>query len=513
MHDKPKIDEFKSVIEIIEGNNENIVCSAHGIPPPKISWVKSISKENLTNVDRFGVDSTRGILTITNVQSSDSGEYECIAENAAGDTSTNVIINVIEKPKIMDFLNRTVAQGKEVEITCKAFGRPAPEVVFKKQGAQIEFVKGVQPQDDRIILNSMTDNAKGETVASLNIQSALRSDDGIYECIATNKVSKAFKNGHLTVEFPPTFASLSNRTEWTWDSRTVNLSCIAESLPNATIRWRHNDRDIGKSELNSDAYKQHGNGPVSILTVTPYDRRYYGDYKCIANNIHGEAFHIFRLREAPKPSSIEQVTITEITATTVTFNIVLPPAEEDLPIDLVMVQWRIQDYNDWKDAKNKSWSPNSFYALENLEPATYYEFRFRVKNRAGEGPWSKSYLETTKARSEPAQPKIVRKLENAEYDTSPFSYQYNIQWIKPQDNGDMILQSIIRYCKINRNKDSSDWELEKSSCNNKVAPAASASAWLENLSPDTFYRAEVTVRNSLGESKPGVVQFLTAKGE
>lgn len=511
VHEKPTVEEFGPFIEIIEGNTENIQCITHGIPPPKVSWITAISKVNVSHTDRFHVDEYKGTLTITNVQSSDSGEYECIASNDAGTKSALVRINVIEKPKIMEFLNRTVAERKEVEIICKAFGRPAPDVVFKKQGQLLPFTNGVQIGDDRIIFNTMIDSGKGETIASLNIQNALKRDDGIYECIATNKISSAYKNGHLTVEYAPSFSSMSNKTEWTWNQRTVNLSCIAESIPNATIRWRHNDRDISNTDLNSNAYKQHGHGPISVLTITPYDKRYYGDYKCIATNIHGEASHVFRLREAPKPDRIEKVVITEITATTIIFDITLPPTDQDLPIDLIIGQYKLQDSDNWSNAKNKTWSPNSLYAIENLEPAMYYDFRFRAKNRAGEGPWTQNYAETTKIRSAPSQPKLITKSKNMEYELSPFSYQYEISWIKPQDNGDMIMSSKIYYCKITKNKDTNDWEVEKSTCQTENVKREISSIMLRNLSPDTFYRAEVIVQNNLGESKPGVIQFYTAK--
>ncbi|XP_044009244.1 fasciclin-2 isoform X3 [Aphidius gifuensis] len=511
VHERPTIEKFKSNIEIIEGNNENINCITHGKPPPKVSWIKSITKENVTTIPRFGVDEVTGTMTITNVQSSDSGEYECIATNDAGSENEYVKIIVIEKPKIMDFLNRTVAEGKEVEITCKAFGRPPPEVVFKKQGQLLPFTKGIQATDDRIILSNIIDNAKGETVGSLNIQNAFRRDDGIYECIATNKVSSAYKNGHLTVEYAPSFSSMSNKTEWSWDGRPVNLSCIAESIPNATIRWRHNDRDIMNSELNNAAFTERGHGPISVLTITPFDRRYYGDYRCIATNLHGEASHVFHLREAQKPGPIEQVKITEITATTMIFDITLPSTDEDLPIDLIIVQWKLQDSPDWSNAKNKTWSPNSLYAVEYLEPALFYEFRFRAKNRAGEGLWTKNYIESTKSRSAPSQPKLITKSQNMEYELSPFSYQYEISWIKPQDNGDMIIRSKIHYCKITKNKNTNDWEVEKSTCSTEVVKREISSVMLRDLSPDTFYQAEIIVQNSLGESKPGVIKFYTAK--
>lgn len=174
----------------------------------------------------------------------------------------------------------------------------------------------------------------------------------MYECIASNKGGVAFKNGHLTVEFPPSFASMTNRTIYSWDSRPVNLTCIAESIPNATIHWTFH----GEEKVEYDPQIQvQGNGPISSLLIKPLDRRYYTTYKCIANNRYGEVAHIIELREAPKPADVAQVTMTETTATTITFNIVPPVAPQDLPIRTISVQYRKQDVP-WDLAQNRTWT-------------------------------------------------------------------------------------------------------------------------------------------------------------
>lgn len=49
---------------------------------------------------------------------------------------------------------------------------------------------------------------------------------------------QARKNGHLTVQFPPSFDHMPDVPIWSWNGQPVNLSCIAESIPNATIKWK-----------------------------------------------------------------------------------------------------------------------------------------------------------------------------------------------------------------------------------------------------------------------------------
>ncbi|XP_015114618.1 fasciclin-2 isoform X2 [Diachasma alloeum] len=506
VHEKPKIEERQSQVEIVEGKTETIACKARGIPPPRYSWVKSLTKENLTTVDRFRVDSEEGILTINNVNREDSGEYQCIAENAAGIASLDIRVDVMSKPKIMEFLNRTMPVGKQVEITCKAFGRPPPEVTFRKHTTVKPFVKGLQPEDDRIQLQAMYDNQRGETVASLTIQNILRKDDGLYECIATNKVATAYKNGHLTVEFPPSFESMENQTMWSWEQRPVNLTCIAESIPNATIRWMLNDREIERLDI-GNSFRITGNGPISTLTVTPNDIRFYGDYKCVASNIHGKREKLIVLREAGRPGTVLESRMAELTATTISFSILLPPTEPELPLQTITVQYKEVNQN-WPEAKNRTWSINSPYVLENLKPETNYEFRFRVRNQVGESNWGGNLVQITPQRTIPAAPKMKMRKDNANYDESLYAHQYEVQWIAPSDNGEPIQDYDVRCCEMTRIDD--EFKVLEGTCRNEPLKGLRLKHWLKNLKPNTFYRADVRARNIIGYGDPGFVLFKTA---
>lgn len=49
------------------------------------------------------------------------------------------------------------------------------------------------------------------------------------------------------------------------------------------------------------------------MQVTPVEHYFYGMYKCIAKNVHGEVFHTISLQEARSPSEILQATREVIT--------------------------------------------------------------------------------------------------------------------------------------------------------------------------------------------------------
>jgi neural cell adhesion molecule len=159
---------------VTEGDNVNIICNGTGKPPPKFVWIKTLTKENLATADRFGVNKDTGVLTITNVRREDSSEYQCTASNAAGLATMNIHLNVLVKPKIMEFLNQTVGQGSKVTLACKAFGRPPPSITFRKHTTSNPYTIGAQANDDRIVLTNSFDDQKGETVGELTIDQTLR---------------------------------------------------------------------------------------------------------------------------------------------------------------------------------------------------------------------------------------------------------------------------------------------------------------------------------------------------
>ncbi|XP_053981224.1 fasciclin-2 isoform X2 [Hylaeus volcanicus] len=502
---RPTIEELSSPVNIIEGEDANIQCKAHGKPPPKFTWVKSLTQQNLSNADRFGVDADTGVLTITNVNRDDAGEYECMATNHAGTAKTNIRVNVIVKPKIMEFLNTTVVQGKEATIVCKAFGRPPPQVMFRKHTSDKPYAMGLQPDDDRITVTNVADDMTGETVGMLTIQETLRSNDGLYECIAENTGGEARRNGHLTVEFPPSFASMSNMTVWSWEQRQVNISCTAESIPNATIRWTmHGDHPI-----NDDAMiKQLGQGPISTLMIVPLDRRYYTTYKCIASNPHGTKEHGIELREATRPGEVMQARMVEITATTIRFDLMPPSTHPELPVRTITVQYK-ESLQTWTEARNKTWSVDSLYVIEGLEPQTQYEFRFAARNEVGLGNWGAQLREMTPGKTFPNEPKIIRS-STGEYELSKFNDQYQLSWLVPADNGEPIDMYEIKYCQIKYV--SGDWELLENTCQTeKLKTQGRTRHYLKHLNPDTYYKVELKAHNAMGYSKPGSAKFKTAR--
>jgi len=70
-------------------------CNATGNPVPTISWIRDGSALDTTINSRISFSDVKKKLTITNMNRTDSGEYQCVATNRVeSDTSKAATLNV-----------------------------------------------------------------------------------------------------------------------------------------------------------------------------------------------------------------------------------------------------------------------------------------------------------------------------------------------------------------------------------------------------------------------------------
>ncbi|KAL1138703.1 hypothetical protein AAG570_008765 [Ranatra chinensis] len=500
------IDGMSSSLEVVDGESASITCNATGKPKPTYSWIRASSQENLGIAsDRFSVNEVTGVLTVNRVTQDDNGEFKCVATNGAGTIERTVRFLVIVKPKVTSVKNESVPVGKEARLECRATGNPLPAITFRKLSSQHRMIAGLQP-DGRIIVDQREDRDRQESVGTLIINPLEKKDDGLYACIAKNKGGEEIKNGHLQVQFSPTFENSPMKEAWSWSRKPINLTCIAESIPNATISWRLNDRDIEKDPN----FRKYGSGPQSSLLVTPSDPRFYGVYKCVAKNILGEDFHAITLREAHVPSEILQAKLDVITATTITFSFIGPSNTGGRPVKAYAVEFK-KEKDNWSESQNKTWPVDSPYILENLEPQTAYNFRFAALNEVGLGNWAATQHHMMPKRSNPEEPLILNQPTPEGFVISQFGDRFELRWKKPADNGEYIDKYQIEYCNVHKVNDI--WTETEAGCRTlEVKSAEQVSVDVMELSPDTYYKVELRAHNAIGFSTPGQVYIRTAKG-
>ena len=104
-------------------------------------------------------------------------------------------------------------------------------MLFRSLGEQKDDVR-IYVDETTIDAPDYTEGEKKWQQSTLYIEDVKRTDDGLYECQAVNTGGQFFQSGHIGVEFPPTFEDQVITKEWSWDQRSVNLSCLGKLTVN-----------------------------------------------------------------------------------------------------------------------------------------------------------------------------------------------------------------------------------------------------------------------------------------
>ena len=163
-------------------------CVANGSESLKITWIKNT--KNVAN-SHFNEASHRSVLKVNEATVNDSGVYQCIATNADNETVYSQpaeLLSKIKKYRVVQYNmnllyhivlpsmnthpdNVTVLTGQSVNLTCSATGT---DVVY-------------QWMRNGVIISDDNSNV-------LRINEIKQSDDGTYQCIASNKGGNATSN-------------------------------------------------------------------------------------------------------------------------------------------------------------------------------------------------------------------------------------------------------------------------------------------------------------------------------
>ncbi|GBO35711.1 Fasciclin-2, partial [Araneus ventricosus] len=259
VHVPPEIIELDDKLEATESNEAMLRCQASGFPRPVYAWFDP-DQRDLSTVEGHVVDADTGTLIINSVKRENKGRYTCWAKNPAGDAKRSLELSVIVKPEIKQFDNITSVENGQATFECRAIGDPLPELTIRKEGQDRPF----DEDDDRVSLLKRTEG--DDAVITLTIENTIRSDDGLYYCAGENKGAHVERAGHLTIEFAPVMSSTPSTSVKTWNGNPVNLTCIAEAIPNATITWSYNGRKI----QDDDVYTIYGRSAHSNLLVCKF---------------------------------------------------------------------------------------------------------------------------------------------------------------------------------------------------------------------------------------------------
>lgn len=236
-----------------------------GLPVPVQRWENPYGMEV---TDQGRIKAADGVLSLTNVEESDGGNYTCIAENMSGSKSRSVWLVVAIPPKISrPPLSIRVTEGDSAVFDCRVIATPFPITTIDWQ------------KDDTLLDKQSTKHVISQALGRLRIEDVQMTDEGNYACVVNTVSHPAVisSNAHLYVEKQLKFRPIPVNTKLELGSNST-IRCRAEGRVPPKIHWYKD----GHSAIPNGAYD--AEGALHFSGVKYADR---GQYTCIASSDQG----------------------------------------------------------------------------------------------------------------------------------------------------------------------------------------------------------------------------------
>uniref|UniRef100_A0A8C6VAA4 Contactin 6 n=1 Tax=Naja naja TaxID=35670 RepID=A0A8C6VAA4_NAJNA len=356
-------------------------CEAIGKPKPSYSWFKN--GKPLTSEERIQIEN--GTLTISMLNISDSGLYQCVAENKYDSIYSNAELRVMASaPDFSKYpMKKTsvVHVGGEVTIGCKPNASPK---------AVINWKKGTEPlqQGKRIFV--LEDN-------SLKIYNITKSDAGVYSCIAMNQFGVVRNSGNLIVKEKTVIINPPCDID-VIVGESVVLPCQVSKDPSIEVvfSWSFNG-DLIDFKRRMTHFERDSVGDLMIRNI---QLNHAGKYTCTVQTLMDTLSASAEVIVRGIPGPPKEVTIEYVSSTTAVLNW-KSGAENNSPVHTYTVQTRTPFSVGWQAVLTVPEVINGkthTATVVDLNPWVEYEFRVVAANSVGIGePSAPSELLRTKA--------------------------------------------------------------------------------------------------------------------
>ncbi|XP_036958345.1 contactin-4 isoform X3 [Acanthopagrus latus] len=364
-------------------------CKAIGKPRPTYKWLKNA--QLLTSEGRIHVEAGR--LTISRISLSDSGMYQCVADNEHGALYASAELKVVASPP--DFTRRPVKKstviqrGGEVVLECRPHASPRAAISWWRGG---ELLK----------------DSKRRTIAedgTLRITNISKSDAGRFTCVARNQFGTSSSTGTLMVKEPTKIIIPPLSLDATVGQSLV-LPCevSADSSLSPVFKWFFNGKAIDFNR--QEHFEMIGGGFAGDLMVRNIQLKHSGKYVCMVHTEVDTVSAAADLIVRGPPGAPEGLLVTDTTDTTVQLSWGSGP-DNHSPVTMYMVQARTPFSIGWQTVRTVPDSvPGQMMhaTVKDLNPWVDYEFRVLAINSVGVGePSTPSKQIRTKA----AVPKVA----------------------------------------------------------------------------------------------------------
>ncbi|XP_053431882.1 receptor-type tyrosine-protein phosphatase F isoform X14 [Nycticebus coucang] len=476
----------------LSGGVASFVCQATGEPKPRITWMKKGKKVSSQRFEVIEFDDGAGsVLRIQPLRvQRDEAIYECTATNSLGEINTSAKLSVLEEEQLppgfpsidMGPQLKVVEKARTATMLCAAGGNPDPEISWFK-----DFLP-VDPATSNGRIKQL--RSGGSPIrGALQIESSEESDQGKYECVATNSAGTRYSApANLYVRgkdwvrrVAPRF-SIPPSSQEVMPGGSVNLTCVAVGAPMPYVKWM-----MGAEELTKEDEMPVGRNVLELSNVMRS-----ANYTCVAISSLGmiEATAQVTVKALPKPPI--DLVVTETTATSVTLTWDSGNAE---PVSYYGIQYRAAGTEG--PFQEVDGVATTRYSIGGLSPFSEYAFRVLAVNSIGRGPPSEAVRARTGEQAPSSPP---RRVQARMLSASTML----VQWEPPEEPNGLVRGYRIYYTPDSR-RPLSAWH--------KHNTDAGLLTTVGSLLPGITYSLRVLAFTAVGDGPPSpTMQVKTQQG-
>ncbi|XP_077646630.1 receptor-type tyrosine-protein phosphatase delta isoform X30 [Lonchura striata] len=470
----------------VSGGVASFICQATGDPRPKIVWNKKGKKVSNQRFEVIEFDDGSGsVLRIQPLRTPrDEAIYECVASNTVGEISVSTRLTVLREDQIprgfptidMGPQLKVVERTRTATMLCAASGNPDPEITWFK---------------DFLPVDTSNNNGRIKQLRSgaLQIELSEESDQGKYECVATNSAGTRYSApANLYVRelrevrrVPPRF-SIPPTNHEIMPGGSVNITCVAVGSPMPYVKWM-----LGAEDLTPE-----DDMPIGRNVLELNDVRQSANYTCVAMSTLGviEAIAQITVKALPKPPGTPVVTESTATSITLTWDSGNPE-----PVSYYIIQHKPK--NSEEPYKEIDGVATTRYSVAGLSPYSEYEFRVVAVNNIGRGPPSEPVSTRTSEQAPSSAPRNVQARMLS-------STTILVQWEEPEEPNGQI-QGYRVYYTMDPTQHVNSWM--------KHNVADSHITTIGNLVPQKTYSVKVLAFTSVGDGPlSSDIQVITQTG-
>ncbi|XP_069843552.1 receptor-type tyrosine-protein phosphatase F isoform X11 [Dipodomys merriami] len=466
----------------LSGGVASFVCQATGEPKPRITWMKKGKKVSSQRFEVIEFDDGAGsVLRIQPLRvQRDEAIYECTATNSLGEINTSAKLSVLEEEQLpsgfpsidMGPQLKVVEKARTATMLCAAGGNPDPEISWFK-----DFLP-VDPAASNGRIKQLRSGA-------LQIESSEESDQGKYECVATNSAGTRYSapaNLYVRVRRVAPRFSIPPSSQEVMPGGSVNLTCVAVGAPMPYVKWM-----MGAEELTKEDEMPVGRNVLELSNVVRS-----ANYTCVAISSLGmiEATAQVTVKALPKPPI--DLLVTETTATSVTLTWDSGNAE---PVSYYGIQYRAAGTEG--PFQEVDGVATTRYSIGGLSPFSEYAFRVLAVNSIGRGPPSESVRARTGEQAPSSPP---RRVQARMLSASTML----VQWEPPEEPNGLVRGYRVYYTPDSR-RPLSAWH--------KHNTDAGLLTTVGSLLPGITYSLRVLAFTAVGDGPPSpTIQVKTQQG-